>query len=725
MRNLNLVMYKKKFGWIVLLFLGYFADARADADMDTLRQRMIRSYITVHQKDPAVLQRVKFITDHTDGTDVVIRELPEGANDSLTARWLTSFRSDSTWGDIDYASQQRGAWPPAYHLQRISEISRSYKTPASPYYAQPEVSRLLHQALNKWFDMGLQCPNWWYNEIGGPRFLGPALLMLDKELSPQERQRAVSYMGQARIGMTGQNRTWLAANVLVRALLEQDDSLAQVARDVIVSEVALAEPGKEGIQPDGSFHQHGPQQQFGNYGLAYALGVTGWGRLFSGTRFAFSPQQIAVMRKLVVEGISKVIWNGVMDVNSCGRQLFPYTPEGKALAFGKVLLDMAVLDNEYAAVYHKLYEHLLKGAPAEGLNQGYTHFFSSDMSVMRRPRWMASLKMSSPRTVGAEVVNGENLLSYQMGDGALYVYKTGREYKNIFGAFDYTGIPGTTTPIPSDTCAVFRNGNHAEFRGGSAFAGGLELDNQSGFSGMILDKEGLQVRKAWFFHNDYIICRGAGISTNQSVSAKPVRTTVAQERLTGEVRWEQKGKYRMLRHGETGYWFPEGGEIEVIAGTRTGNWERFATMYAGTPDIEAGVFQVTIGHGFHPREETYAYVILPHAEDFDPERAPFRLTENADKALAVEWPDRKDIVFFEPCTLRFKDGSEVSVSAPALVSVCAADRKVLLADPTQSQARIGITVKLSRKAGKTAKMWSGFFDTERAAGRTLAQYMNE
>lgn len=720
-------MEKKKLGWwiVVFLCLGCLADARADADVDTLRQRMIRSYITVHQDDPYVLGRVKFITDHTDGTDVVIRELPEGANDSLTGRWLAGFGADSTWADIDYASQQRGAWPPAYHLQRISEICRSYKTPASPFYGKAEVSRMLHQALNKWFDMALQCPNWWYNEIGGPRFLGPALLMLDQEMTPQERQQGIAYMGQARIGMTGQNRTWLAANVLVRALLERNDSLVQVARDVIASEVALAAPGKEGIQPDGSFHQHGPQQQFGNYGLAYALGVTSWGRLFSGTRFAFSPGQIAVIRKLVVEGISKIIWNGVMDVNSCGRQLFPYTPEGKALALGKVLLDMAVLDRENEAVYRTLYAHLLKGAPAAGLNEGYTHFFSSDMSVMRRSGWMASLRMSSPRTVGAEVVNGENLLSYQMGDGALYLYKTGREYENIFGVFDYTGIPGITTHIPSDTCAVFRNGNHAEFRGGNAFAGGLDLEGHGGVSAMILDREGLQARKSWFFYDDFMICRGTGIAVSQPAVDKPVRTTVAQELLTGAVRWEQRGKHRILRHGDTGYWFPTGNKVNVSAANRTGNWARFATMYAGTPDVEAKVFEVTIDHGFYPLTETYDYVILPRGGDLDPNRAPFHLVNHTDKALGVEWPGRKDIVFFEAGSLRFKDGTEVSVSGPALVSIAPGSRKVLLSDPTQGQAKIDITVKVSRKAGKTSKIWHGIFDTERAAGRTLAQYMNE
>ena len=311
---------------LLLLSAGGYAAGATDGDLDILKRRMAESYLVVTQCDPAVLERVNFIVRNTDGTDMVIRELPEGANDSLTTIWMRTFDpADSTWHDLDYASQQRGAWPPAFHVQRISEIARSYKTPLSPWFGRADVRRTLHAALNKWFDLGLQCPNWWYNEIGGPRLLAPALLLLDEELSDAERARTIRYMKQARIGMTGQNRTWLAGNVLVRGLLERNDTLVQAARDAIVAEVAVAPEGKEGIQPDHSFHQHGPQQQFGNYGLAYVSGIASWGKIFQGTRYALSDVQTRVMRDLVVGGMAKTIWRGMMVVSSCGRQIFPNT----------------------------------------------------------------------------------------------------------------------------------------------------------------------------------------------------------------------------------------------------------------------------------------------------------------------------------------------------------------------------------------------------------------
>lgn len=79
-------------------------------------------------------------------------------------------------------------------------------------------------------------------------------------------------MEQSQFGMTGQNKVWLAGNVLIRGLLLNDAELIKEARENICSEIVLGQ--KEGIQPDWSFHQHGPQQQFGNYGLSFLCNMS-------------------------------------------------------------------------------------------------------------------------------------------------------------------------------------------------------------------------------------------------------------------------------------------------------------------------------------------------------------------------------------------------------------------------------------------------------------------
>lgn len=712
---------------------------KASPGLDTLRQRMAESYGAVTQNDPAVLARVEYIVRNTDGTDVVIRELPEGADDSLTAVWLGTFSDiDSTWHDIDYQSLQRGAWPPAFHVQRISQIARSYKTPDSPYYRSPAAQKVLHRALNKWFDMKLQCPNWWYNEIGGPRLLSPALLLLDDELTAEERAKAIKYMKQARIGMTGQNRTWLAGNVLVRGLLERNDSLVRIARDAIVAEVAVAADGKEGIQPDHSFHQHGPQQQFGNYGLAYVSGIASWGKIFQGTPYALSEEQTRALRQLVIGGMSKIIWKGMMDVSSCGRQLFPNTQEGKALAFGRVLLDMAVLDPAYASEYRRLYDELIFGREP-GKASGYTHFWCSDMSVYRQPRWMVTLKMSSRRTVGSEVVNGENLLGNQMADGALLLYKTGREYLNIAPVWDYTAIPGITTGMDSDTC--FRNGGYKEFRGTTDYAGGaVSADSLYGVSAMISERNGVRARKAWFFSPDYIICRGDSITGRSYLGRRPVRTTVAQQLAETPVRvTDNKGANYVFRCGEpvilpdgrwpvlvehagTGYWFPDSAtarRVEIAIEPVTGNWRRFATMY-DTTAVTENLFRITISHGMAPVDAGYTYVVIPEMDRTDTRKllknkVPFRFAKDG---MAVEWLETgvKEAVFYQPDEAVFADGAALEASVPAII-IMEPDGTVSAADPTC----LGDSLRITVDRGREVK--SAVFDIGDTQGRTLQGMM--
>lgn len=75
-----------------------------------------------------------------------------------------------------------------------------------------------------------------------------------------------------------------------------------------------------------------------------------------------------------------------------------------------------------------------------------------------------------------------------MADGALLLYKNGREYLNIAPVWDYTAIPGITTATDSDTC--FHNGGYKEFRGGTDYAGGLAAtDSSYGVSATIVCRD--------------------------------------------------------------------------------------------------------------------------------------------------------------------------------------------------------------------------------------------
>ena len=60
---------------------------------------------------------------------------------------------------------------------------------------------------------------------------------MKEQLNPEEKEAAIEVMENAKFGMTGQNKVWLAGNMLMRGLLQDDFELVKAARDTIVSEI--------------------------------------------------------------------------------------------------------------------------------------------------------------------------------------------------------------------------------------------------------------------------------------------------------------------------------------------------------------------------------------------------------------------------------------------------------------------------------------------------------
>ncbi len=115
--------------------------------------------------------------------------------------------------------------------------------------------------------------------------MGDFGLLLQDKLSEQQFAGLIDYMNNSKIKITGQNKVWLCCNVMVRALLIDDEALFEEAIREMKSVIKIE--NDEGVQFDWSFHQHGRQQQFGNYGLSYLSSLTQIGGLFLGTRYTF------------------------------------------------------------------------------------------------------------------------------------------------------------------------------------------------------------------------------------------------------------------------------------------------------------------------------------------------------------------------------------------------------------------------------------------------------
>ena len=104
--------------------------------------------------------------------------------------------------------------------------------------------------------------------------------------------------------------------------------------------------GKEGIKDDWCFHQHGPQQQFGNYGLAFVTTMSLFSGLLSDTSLEFSEEQLNVIASLIDNGYRWIILKGKMDISAMGRQLFEDAQIHKALSMAFAVTELGGSDDE-------------------------------------------------------------------------------------------------------------------------------------------------------------------------------------------------------------------------------------------------------------------------------------------------------------------------------------------------------------------------------------------
>lgn len=264
------------------------------ADNELIRQikkNYIAAVASTDDSEKKLVSELTAITPEKDASDQNAVELRQKypLAPVEAERWVREQRTDGSWGDINYKDRRRSGWKAKAHADRALALSRYYHDHRGTLSDEDRdaLSKAIHAAFRYWFTEKPVCLNWWYNEIGIPRTLGPAFLLMENELSEAEKQAAIEVMQKARIGRTGQNKVWLAGNVLIRGLLQNDAALVKEARDAIAGEIVTGK--EEGIKDDWSFHQHGAQQQFGNYGLSFLSNMAFYSAVFSGTPLAFSP----------------------------------------------------------------------------------------------------------------------------------------------------------------------------------------------------------------------------------------------------------------------------------------------------------------------------------------------------------------------------------------------------------------------------------------------------
>lgn len=533
------------------------------------------------EQDPVRIEQLCTLSENGSNAIVYLLELffKTPVTEEEIAGILSLQKSDGSFRDVDYADPAFSQCSQTWHAVRFQRLAVYHRL----HPGNKKVTRALHRALAYWGKHPPVTRSWYYNQVNIPKAFGPGLLLFKEEMSRRELQWASTIMHKAQLNRTGQNLVWESGNLLIAALLDEDEALLRQTAQIIQSELGES-VSDQGLQPDRSFLQHGAQLQFGNYGLSFVVSQAWWARIFKGTALQLPAEKEAILKDYICKGIGRTVWNGYMDMSALGRQVFPSSQRSKALCLQYAMEDM--------------------GLSAIDVEAGPRYYPRADFGNYRGEGWYASIRMQSARTQGYEEINGENQKGYFSADGAVLVRRSGAEYDDVTPVWNWRHVPGTTawddgTPLWGTHTQLPYNKSSRVF----GLAKGDVL-----VAAMEYERDGVFARKIYAFFPEGILCMGGDI---RSSSDAAIVTTVEQCRVHGPVthgpHWVHHAGITYLALGERDF-----SAAEVVRAT--GSWRVAAPNFPDTP-VEDRLFEIYYAHGTRPGGESYAYFIDPTAPD--------------------------------------------------------------------------------------------------------------
>ncbi len=578
--------------------------AGADQHIQTVRERLIAGLVPTNTKSAeaeALLTRAR--------------------------AWAAALRPDGTWPDIDYGNNQAAAWPAPGHLVRLGRMAAAFRMAGQPLFESKELKDKIQKSLDHWLAKDYRNPNWYPNEIAVPRYLGELYLLMQKDLALAQLAAGLKIMERSGLRMTGANLVELARNVILRGCIEDSPELVAAAFARVAREIRVT--SGEGIQPDGSFHQHGACLYVGGYGAVYAENCARLAHLAHGTRFTFSEDKIRILSEFILDGMQWMIYRGEFDFGAFGRSISrPDAAHNWVSAFVLPASGhMSQIPSERQAEFKVLAERLAGAAPAGGEPVGNRFFWRSAFVVHRRPGYYLSARMLRSGLANTDTPsNSEGIRSHHLSDGATCLFVRGGEYDRIYPVWDWERIPGTTVERgnPPLTAATVRTEGLPSFVGavsdGTYGVAAMDLVRGPVQSGrMNPGRVTLTARKAWFFFDEEVVCLGAGITGRTD---EPVLTSVNQCLLRGAVATSvgaaDKGARELVapawvHHDGVGYVFPQKGLIQLRAEPQSGSWRSIRTV-GSAEKVELDVFSAWLDHGAKPQNAEYAYLLVPGIE---------------------------------------------------------------------------------------------------------------
>ena len=603
--------------------------------------------------------------------------------------------------DVNYECQERVAWSPLVHVERMWVIAYGLNVDEScSYYGDKAVEEKLEKLLDFYLEKHPICTNWYYNDIKIPALFFPVYLYGEHLFTEERMEKFLTFFIDKVDGNSaGANQVWLSEVLIYKAIMTKDDALLKRAVGHIADEVYISEGINQGIKPDYAFAQHRLQVYNNGYGAPFLHNVSEWVRILLGTKFEFPLEKTELLIRLLVDGMLKMGRHKTKDFSTVGRgHVAPVLPDDEGMyGYKTATKNLLPYAKEEDKRIMNLFLDRVNGAPyteEENFNRAYP---SVAFMTHNRVGFYSSLRFCDKNMRGSEVINSENFIGGFQSFGCCTYMKTGKEYLNIYPVWDYGCIPGTTTP--HTTLSPVLENQDTEFArvlsdgiygfGASEIIKtykncGVEVTS-TGYLSKYLDENAEDVhfggRKATFFFDKQVVHLGNNLYCDHE---EDYHTTADQCHLTGSVTADGKVLERCDKLRDTGaktvthndmvFKILDDNTFTVKNGKQTGSYKRIADV----PDhprgeIEKDIFTILINHGKKPENAGYEYIVFPNGE-----------CENAEvisnnEIQAVFCDNILCIAFFKAGTLEF-DGKKITADRECLVMV--KGDKVLVDDKT-------------------------------------------
>jgi chondroitin AC lyase len=599
-------------------------------------------------------------------------ELEDPASNASIDNLLAGQRPDGDWPDVVYDSVELKDWQAIEHVRRLLALAVAWNPEDPATAGNPALLRGIVRGLENWYTRNPVNPNWWWNQIGMPRYLGEVLLRVKGAIAPDLIRLAVpaftAHGPAARF--TGQNLVWVAGIQIRHGILTDQPDLVGLGHRLIRNELR-ALPDEEGLQPDMSFHQHGKVLYSGGYGQGFACDVARFAWLARDTAFAWPAHKIELLGRFVLDGSRWMVRGDTFDYGASGREL---SRKGfSAARYFQGVAFLAQIPFSRQAECQAIAGQVDRGGKSSV--EGNRYFWCSDLMTQHRSNYYWSVRLTSNRIENTDwpCCGGEGRLCHHMAEGLTLLFRKGDEYRDIFPVWNWRQTPGTTV---EQQPGAMNPGGLRGF-GLRSFSGGVS-DGRVGCAAMDFARGSLRAHKAWFSFENSLVAAGCGITSD---SDAPVRTTINQCHWRGAVE---------MRDGEKGFRLLEEGVHELIPGAivrhdgfiyriltgqgtlrlgpASGSWADCGVE--SSEPVTLPVFNAGLDHGVRPIGAEYAYLIHAEPELHGADQR-LVLVSNSERLQAV-WDGRDRIgqaVFYEAGTVTFPEGHQLAVDRGCLAMV--------------------------------------------------------